>query len=84
VFAVEMAAALAWGEGGFLLLGVACSLWILATVGGSMLWVQRRHPRLVAELRMAGPDGIDAREARQMLIMYVVLLLISPVAALLP
>jgi tetratricopeptide (TPR) repeat protein len=84
VFAVEMAAALTWGEGGFLVLGVACSLWILATVGGSMLWVQLCHPRTVAELRMAGPDGIDAREARQMLIMYVVLLLISPVAALLP
>jgi hypothetical protein len=82
VFAGEMAAALVWGEGFDLLFAVGYSLFVLGTLGASMLWVRTRHPQVGAELRLAGPDGIDAREARQVLVMLIFFLLLAPVPAL--
>jgi hypothetical protein len=81
LFAVELAA-LAAGD---LLNGIllACSLVILAALEGTMIWVRRRHPSLLAQMRVPGfATPAEARDARWTLVLAFAILLLLPLAVL--
>lgn len=62
---------------------VIYSLILVTAVVGAMLWTHRRHPHIVEEMRLAGADGPEAREARRTLAFLVVLLFFVLTAAVL-
>lgn len=81
VYAVELAAAVARGGGSDIAWVLGFSAWNLGVTAGGMAWAHRRHPALVEEMRLAGPGGRDASDARQTLVMMIVFLLFAPVIA---
>lgn len=62
---------------------VIYSLILVTAVAGAMLWTHRRHPGIVDEMRLAGADGPEAREARRTLAFLVALLFFVLTAAVL-
>ena len=84
VIAAEWAAILAWRDGGLVALLAGCTIFTVGFWGGGMLWVRILHPRVVEELRLAGPDDLEAKEARQLIAFLLFFLLLGALAALLP
>jgi tetratricopeptide (TPR) repeat protein len=83
LFAAELAVLAAGGMLNDVLL--VCSLVILAGLEGAMLWVRRRHPHVLAEIRIPGLlTPAEQRDARWTLVLGIGILLLLPMAVLYP
>ncbi|HYR12221.1 MAG TPA: hypothetical protein VEQ60_30825 [Longimicrobium sp.] len=81
LFAVELAALASVDMLNDVLL--VCSLVILAALEGAMLWVRRRHPHVLAEIRVPGRlTPAEQRDARWALALGIAILLLLPMAVL--
>jgi tetratricopeptide (TPR) repeat protein len=83
VFATELGIVLARANGFHVFIVLVTSAFVLLVPARRMLWARRRHPALVEEVRRAGGYDIVAPESRLLLVLYIVLLLLTPMLPLL-
>jgi tetratricopeptide (TPR) repeat protein len=83
LFAAELTALRAWEGPGDVRFALACLGYVLVALGGPILWIRLRRPKLLAELRQPGALAPhERRDARWALALAVALLLVVPLGML--
>lgn len=78
VYAAELASLAPRAGADDLVFIAGYSLFLLGFACGLMAWAHWRHPVVVQDIRLAGPGARDAKEARQLLVALVIMLLGLP------